>query len=159
MFYCWFCLQRYFDREKTLRHLRETHFERKKPAGDARETRTVLTLAAVGVCNVTLIRYWCQDIEILKYLDLLYCKVMVVESSSSVGLPDEWRNRTEGRTRTGKERSFELMMKVARQPWHHLGTLVVITARNVNVNQVWKLAKKKNYPGISKELAQGWAVG
>ena len=55
-----------------------------------------------------------------------------------------------------KREVFELMMKVG------IGlatreTLVVITARRKECQcQRVKVGDKKNYPGISKELAQGW---
>ena len=74
---------------------------------------------------------------------------------SSVCLPDGERRKTEGPTRTKRE-VVELMIKVdiglaTRE------TLVVITARRKECQcQRVKVGDKKNYPGISKELAQGW---
>ena len=74
---------------------------------------------------------------------------------SSVCLPDGERRKTEGPTRTKRE-VVELMIKVdiglaTRE------TLVVITARRKECQcQRVKVGDKKNYPGISKEPAQGW---
>ena len=116
------------------------------PLRDAGETRAVLTLAAVGICNYQRLRCRYQDITISRSFFRIFpflraCVLRMVSGKELRAEQGRWKREV-------------LTNDGSVQPWWDLGSYNCKECQCQACVPVEKL-DEKNHPGISKELSQG----